>query len=51
MAEVDTRKLGGLPFAGNILSKMLPDNYYNMSLGDQVFTQSQMGYAWSNSIW
>jgi hypothetical protein len=42
--QVDQSKIGGLPFAGNILSKMLPDKYYDMPLSDQVFTQSMMGY-------
>ena len=44
--QVDTRASAGLPLGiGAGIAKMLPDNYYNMSLGDQVFTQSQMGYT------
>ena len=43
--QIDTRASSGLPLGiGAAIGKMLPDNYYNMSLGDQVFTQSQMGY-------
>ena len=44
--QVDTRASAGLPLGiGAGIAKMLPDNYYNMSLGDQIFTQSQMGYT------
>jgi hypothetical protein len=44
--EVDTRKTSGIPLGiGSILSQILPDKYYDMSLADQVFTQSQMGYT------
>ena len=43
--QVDQRKLTGIPTIGNIIGKLLPDKYYDMSLGDQVFTQSQMGYT------
>jgi hypothetical protein len=44
--QVDTRKTSGIPFGiGSILSQILPDKYYDMSLADQVFTQSQMGYT------
>jgi hypothetical protein len=36
----------GIPFGiGSLLSRALPDRYYDMSLGDQAFTQSQMGYT------
>ena len=42
--EVDQRKLAGIPTIGNIIGKALPDSYYNMSLGDQVFTQAMSGY-------
>jgi hypothetical protein len=35
-----------IPFGiGSLLSRALPDRYYDMSLGDQAFTQSQMGYT------
>jgi hypothetical protein len=35
-----------IPFGiGSLLSQILPDRYYDMSLGDQAFTQSQMGYT------
>ena len=43
--QVDQRKLAGIPTVGNIIGRALPDKYYDMSLGDQVFTQSQMGYT------
>mgnify|MGYP003119520453 CR=1 FL=1 len=44
--QVDTRASAGLPLGiGAGIAMMLPDNYYNMSLGDQIFTQSQMGYT------
>jgi hypothetical protein len=44
--QVDTRKTSGIPLGiGSILSQILPDKYYDMSLADQVFTQSQMGYT------
>jgi len=43
--QVDVRNTSGIPLGiGAAIGKMLPDNYYNMSLGDQIFTQSQMGY-------
>ena len=44
--EVDTRKSSGIPLGvGAAFARMMPDKYYDMSLGDQVFTQSQMGYT------
>jgi len=44
--EVDTRKSSGIPFGiGSAIARMMPDKYYDMSLADQVFTQSQMGYT------
>jgi hypothetical protein len=44
--QVDTRKTSGIPLGiGSLLSQILPDKYYDMSLADQVFTQSQMGYT------
>jgi hypothetical protein len=43
--QVDTRKTSGIPLGiGSAIGRMLPDKYYDMSLNDQVFTQSQMGY-------
>ena len=43
--QVDTRLTSGLPLGiSGMVAKALPDKYYDMSLGDQVFTQSQMGY-------
>ena len=39
--EVDTRKSSGIPLGiGAAFARMMPDKYYDMSLGDQVFTQS-----------
>ena len=43
--EVDKRRLAGIPTVGNIIGKALPDKYYDMSLGDQVFTQAMSGYT------
>ena len=42
--QIDQRKLAGIPTVGNIMATVLPDKYFDMSLEDQVFTQSQMGY-------
>jgi len=43
----DTRATSGLPLGiGGILARMMPDNYYDkMTLGDQILTQSYMGYT------
>ena len=39
------RRTGGIPFGiGSAIAMTLPDKYYDMSLEDQIFTQSQMGY-------
>ena len=44
--EIDTKKFSGIPLGvGSLIGKMLPDKYYDMSLGDQVFTQAMMGYT------
>jgi len=43
--EVDKRRLAGIPTLGNIIGKALPDKYFDMSLGDQVFTQAMSGYT------
>jgi len=44
--QVDTRASAGIPLGvGALIGRALPDKYYDMSLGDQVFTQSQMGYT------
>ena len=44
--QIDTRASSGIPLGvGAAFAKMMPDKYYDMSLGDQVFTQSQMGYT------
>jgi hypothetical protein len=44
--QIDTRKTSGIPLGiSGLIANILPDKYYDMSLGDQVFTQSQMGYT------
>jgi len=44
--QIDTRASSGMPLGiGAAFAKIMPDKYYDMSLGDQVFTQSQMGYT------
>ena len=43
--QVDQRRLAGIPTVGNIIGKALPDKYFDMSLGDQVFTQAMSGYT------
>ena len=43
--QVDMRNTSGIPLGiGSAIGRMLPDKYNDMSLSDQVFTQSQMGY-------
>ena len=43
--RIDTRRSAGMPFGiSGLIAGALPDRYFDMSLGDQVFTQSQMGY-------
>ena len=43
----DTRATSGIPFGiSGMIASMLPDNYYDkMTLGDQILTQSYMGYT------
>ena len=43
----DTRLTSGIPFGvSGMIASMLPDNYYDkMTLGDQILTQSYMGYT------
>tara|TARA_R110002012_G_scaffold1894_5_gene9136 strand:- start:1067 stop:2395 length:1329 start_codon:yes stop_codon:yes gene_type:complete len=44
--EGDVRKTAGLPFGiGSMISKIMPDKYYDMDPGNQAFIQSQMGYS------
>jgi hypothetical protein len=46
----DERRLEGIPFGiGAMLSRALPDNYYKMPLGEQIFIQSRMGYSDPNT--
>lgn len=42
--QVDEKNFLGIPSLTGILTQMLPDKYYDMSLEDQVFTQANMGY-------
>ena len=44
--EVDERLTSGIPLGiGGLLARVLPDKYYDQTLGEQAFTQSQMGYT------
>jgi len=47
----DTRATSGIPFGiSGMIASMLPDNYYDkMTLGDQILTQSYMGYTDPNT--
>jgi len=47
----DTRATSGIPFGiSGMIAKALPDNYYDkMTLGDQILTQSYMGYTDPNT--
>ena len=46
----DTRLTSGIPFGiSGMIARALPDNYYNMTLGDQILTQSYMGYTDPNT--
>lgn len=43
---VDERLTSGIPFGiSGLLARALPDKYYDQTLGQQAFTQSQMGYT------
>ena len=47
LGQKDTRATSGIPFGiAGMIAKILPDNYYDkMTLGDQILTQSYMGYT------
>jgi hypothetical protein len=47
----DTRATSGIPFGiSGMIAKAMPDNYYDkMTLGDQILTQSYMGYTDPNT--
>jgi len=47
LGQKDTRATSGIPFGiSGIIASMMPDNYYDkMTLGDQILTQSYMGYT------
>ena len=48
--QVDKRLTSGIPFGvSGLIAKALPDNYYDMSLADQITTQSYMGYTDPNT--
>ena len=45
IVEGDMRKTSGIPFGiSSLISKALPDKYYDMSPANQIFIQSNMGY-------
>jgi len=45
IVEGDVRRTSGIPFGiSSLISKALPDKYYDMSPADQIFIQSNMGY-------
>jgi len=46
----DTRLTSGIPFGiSGMIAGILPDKYYDMTLGDQILTQSYMGYTDPNT--
>ena len=46
----DTRLTSGIPFGiSGMIAGTLPDKYYDMTLGDQILTQSYMGYTDPNT--
>jgi hypothetical protein len=46
----DTRLTSGIPFGiSGMIAGALPDKYYDMTLGDQILTQSYMGYTDPNT--
>ena len=46
----DTRLTSGIPFGiSGMIATALPDKYYDMTLGDQILTQSYMGYTDPNT--
>ena len=46
----DTRLTSGIPFGiSGLIAGALPDKYYDMTLGDQILTQSYMGYTDPNT--
>ena len=47
----DMRATSGIPLGiGSMLARAMPDNYYDkMTLGDQIVTQSYMGYTDPNT--
>jgi hypothetical protein len=48
--QVDTRMTGGIPLGvGSMIAKALPDKYYDMSLADQITTQTYMGFTDPNT--
>ena len=48
--QVDKRLTGGIPLGvGSLITKALPDKYYDMSLADQITTQAYMGFTDPNT--
>ena len=46
----DTRLTSNIPFGiSGLIAGALPDKYYDMTLGDQILTQSYMGYTDPNT--
>ena len=44
--EGDVRRTSGIPLGvGSMISKMMPDKYYDMDTANQAYIQSQMGYS------
>ncbi len=48
--QVDKRLTSGIPLGvGSMIAKALPDKYYDMSLADQITTQTYMGFTDPNT--
>ncbi len=50
LGKKDPRSLSGMPLGiSGLLAKAIPDQYGNMTLGDQILTQSYMGFTDPNT--
>ena len=50
LGKKDSRSLSGMPLGiSGLLAKAIPDQYGNMTLGDQILTQSYMGFTDPNT--
>ena len=48
--QVDKRLTSGIPLGiGSMIGRALPDKYYDMSLADQITTQTYMGFTDPNT--